>query len=269
MPRYKLTLEYDGGAFHGWQSQKNEKNVQDTLRDALQILLSEEIHVEGASRTDSGVHARGQVAAFDSGEERDLRRMLAGLNGILPKALRVRAVEAVPDVFDPRRDCMGKTYRYTWFDGPVHPPFWQAYSAFAKGRLDDAAMAAAAAHLVGEHDFSSFRAAGCTGKTPVRRVLGCTIRRKGERVTLEIHGTAFLQKMVRNIAGTLQDVGLGKRSPDSIVGLLAAKDRTLAGNTAPAQGLVLWQVDYGAIPRPGRVVLPRREAPAEDENDDE
>lgn len=254
MPRYKLVLEYDGGAFHGWQSQKNEKSVQDTLRDALQILLSEEIMVSGASRTDSGVHARGQVASFVSGEERDTRRMLAGLNGILPRSLRVRVAELAPDVFDPRRDCLGKTYRYTWFDGPVHPPFWQAYSAFAKGPLDDAAMAKAAAHLVGEHDFSSFRAAGCTGKTPVRRITQCEIRRKGERVTLEIHGTAFLQKMVRNIAGTLQDVGLGKRTADSIVTLLAAKDRTLAGNTAPAAGLVLWQIDYGAIPRPGRLV---------------
>jgi tRNA pseudouridine38-40 synthase len=267
MPRYKLVLEYDGGAFHGWQSQKHEKNVQDTLRDALQILLSEEIQVSGASRTDSGVHARCQVASFVSGEERDTRRMLAGLNGILPRSLRVRAAEQVPDVFDPRRDCMGKTYRYTWFDGPVHPPFWQAYSAFAKGRLDDAAMAAAAAHLVGEHDFSSFRAAGCTGKTPVRRITKCEIRRKGERVTMEIHGTAFLQKMVRNIAGTLQDVGLGKRTADSVVELLGAKDRTLAGNTAPAAGLVLWQVDYGQIPRPGRKVGPP--PPVQDEFEDD
>jgi tRNA pseudouridine38-40 synthase len=252
MPRFKLTLEYDGTAFHGWQSQKNALSVQDTLAAKLRVLFKTDIKVVGAGRTDAGVHARGQVAAFSAQTDKDCTRILTGLNGLLPRDVRVRACEIVPEVFDPRRDSIGKKYRYTWFDGPAHSPFWRRWSWFAKQPLDDKAMDRAARLLEGEHDFTSFRAAACAAKTPVRRLLSCRVTRKGERVTLEVHGTAFLQQMVRNIAGTLYDVGIGKRTPESVGELLKARDRKLAGKTAPPEGLVLWEVYYGAIPRPGR-----------------
>ena len=252
--RIKLVLEYDGTAYHGWQSQKNASAVQDLLRDRLKVLLKEDVSVAGAGRTDAGVHARGQVAAFSTASARPCDRMLAGLNGLLPRDVRVRSCEEAPEAFDPRRDPLSKTYRYTWLDGAAHPPFWRRYSWHARQRLDDAAMAEAAAHLVGEHDFTSFRAAGCSAKTPVRRILKAAVARKGERVTLEIQGTAFLHQMVRIIAGTLHDVGCGRRAAASVALLLQARDRKLAGKTAPAEGLVLWNVEYGAIPRPGRRV---------------
>lgn len=252
MPRFKLILEYDGSAYHGWQSQKNASNIQDTLNAKLKILLKEDAKVMGAGRTDAGVHAKGQVAAFTSATDKPCERILAGLNGLLPRDIRVRSVEVVPEVFDPRRDSMGKTYKYTWFDGPAHSPFERLYSWHAKQKLDDKAMAAAAKLLEGEHDFTSFRAAACEAKTPVRRIHKCAVTRDGERVTLEIHGTAFLHQMVRIIAGTLFDVGTGKRTAASVGVLLKAKDRKLAGKTAPPEGLVMWQVDYGEIPRPGR-----------------
>jgi tRNA pseudouridine38-40 synthase len=250
--RFKLIIEYDGTAYHGWQSQKNAANVQDTLNAKLKILLKEDAKVMGAGRTDAGVHARGQVAAFSSATDKPIERILAGLNGLLPRDIRVRSVETVPEVFDPRRDSMGKTYRYTWFDGPALSPFWRLYAWHAKQPLDDKAMAAAAKHLLGEHDFSSFRAAACEAKTPVRTIHQCEITRDEDRITLEIHGTAFLHQMVRIIAGTLFDVGIGKRTAASLGALLKAKDRKLAGKTAPPEGLMLWRVDYGEIPRPGR-----------------
>ena len=267
MRRIKLVLEYDGTSYHGWQSQKNAAAVQDVLAAKLKVLLREPTQVYGAGRTDAGVHARGQVAAFSTESDKSCEKILSGLNGLLPRDIRVRSCEEAPLVFDPRRDPLSKTYRYTWFDGAAHSPFWRHYSWWAKQPLDDQAMAAAAKTLEGEHDFSSFRAAGCTAKTPVRRILKCQVRRKGERITLEIQGTAFLHQMVRIIAGTLFDVGTGKRSADSLGPLLAARDRKLAGKTAPPEGLVLWTVEYGAIPRPGRKIKGFSEREAPDDGD--
>lgn len=254
--RLKLVLEYEGTAFHGWQSQKNASAVQDIVSGKLKVLLREDPKLEGAGRTDAGVHARGQVAAFSTASDKPCEKILLGLNGMLPRDVRVRSCEEVSAVFDPRRDPLSKTYRYVWWDAPSHAPFWRRYSWHARQRLDIAAMSRAAAHLVGEHDFSSFRAAGCTAKTPVRRVLKAVVARKEERVTLEIQGTAFLHQMVRIIAGTLYDVGTGTRTDDSMKWLLQVRDRKKAGKTAPPEGLILWNVEYGTIPRPGRGVKP-------------
>jgi tRNA pseudouridine38-40 synthase len=252
--RIKLVLEYDGTAYHGWQSQKNASALQDLVTDKLKVLLKEDVKLAGAGRTDAGVHARGQVAAFSTDSDKACEKIMAGLNGLLPRDVRARSCEEAPEAFDPRRDPLSKTYRYVWWDAPSHSPFWRRYSWHARARLDEAAMDRAAAHLVGEHDFSSFRAAGCTAKTTVRRILKAGVVRKGERVTFEIRGTAFLHQMVRIIAGTLHDVGAGTRSPDSLAVLLAAHDRKQAGKTAPPEGLILWNIEYGAIPRPGRVL---------------
>jgi tRNA pseudouridine38-40 synthase len=260
--RIKLVLEYDGTAFHGWQSQKNASALQDLLAAKLKVLLKEDVKLAGAGRTDAGVHARGQVAAFSTDSDKALEKILAGLNGLLPRDVRVRSCEEAPEAFDPRRDPLSKTYRYVWWDAPAHSPFWRRYSWHTRQRLDERAMSVAAAHLVGEHDFSSFRAAGCTAKTPVRRIMKAAVTRKGERVTFEIQGTAFLRQMVRILAGTLYDVGIGLRPPDSFPALLASRDRKQASKTAPPEGLILWNVEYGAIPRPGRALRTGGHSPA-------
>src|SRR5580692_8650527 len=164
MRRLKVILEYDGTAFHGWQKQKNSVGLQNVLEEKLAILLREPAVVSGASRTDAGVHALGQVIAFNVEGDKPMETILRGMNGLLPQSIRARSIEEVPVVFDPRRDAQHKIYRYTWFNHPVASPFWRRHSWHAHAPLDIAAMNQAAGSLVGEHDFSSFRAAGCTAK---------------------------------------------------------------------------------------------------------
>ena len=255
MRRIKLILEYDGTAFHGWQSQKNALAVQDVVAEKLTVLLRHPVKVEGAGRTDAGVHARGQVAAFDTESAKECFAVLKGLNGLLPQTIRCRECEEAPEIFDPRRDALSKIYRYTYWDHPAASTFWRRWSWHAHQPLNEAAMNKVAATLVGEHDFSAFRASGCTAKTPVRTILEAGVRRKGARVTFEIKGHALLHQMVRILAGTLHDLGTGKLDAKGFARILAAKDRKQAGKTAPAEGLVLWQVEYGAIPRPGRKII--------------
>jgi tRNA pseudouridine38-40 synthase len=226
--------------------------VQNVLEEKLAVLLRHPVTVEGAGRTDSGVHARGQVICFDSETQKFPEELLKGLNGLLPQTIRAKEAEVVPLIFDPRRDAAHKTYRYTWYNHPYSSPFWRRYTWHAYAPLDVEAMQKAAAVLVGEHDFSSFRAAGCTAKTPIRTILACEVLRDKERVQLRITGHAFLHQMVRIIAGCLYDIGMGKRPWDDIKRILAGKNRKLAGKTAPAEGLTLWEVVYGSIPRPGR-----------------
>lgn len=253
--RIKLTLEYDGTAFHGWQKQSNSVALQNIIEEKLAVLLRTPTKVEGASRTDTGVHARGQVVAFNMEGDKPLERIRSGMNGLLPQAVRVREIEEMPAVFDPRRDTQSKTYRYTWYNHPAFSPFWRRYSWHAPEPLDLKAMNEAAGYLVGEHDFSAFRASGCSAKTPVRRILACSVIKQKERVQLRITGQAFLHQMVRIIAGTLFDIGQGKLKALEIKDILASKNRKKAGKTAPAEGLILWEVAYGEIPRPGRKVL--------------
>ena len=137
MPRYKVILEYDGTAFHGWQKQKNAVGIQNLLEEKVAVLFREALRVEGASRTDAGVHARGQVIAFSAAQPKEPSLILRGLNGLLPQAIRAREVEEVPGIFDPRRDAMSKEYRYTWWAHPAHSPFWRRYSWHAREGLDE------------------------------------------------------------------------------------------------------------------------------------
>jgi tRNA pseudouridine38-40 synthase len=258
MRRLKVILEYDGTAFHGWQKQKNSVGLQNVLEEKLKILLKQPTLVEGASRTDTGVHALGQVIAFNVEGDKAAESILRGMNGLLPQTIRAREISEVPLVFDPRRDTQHKSYRYTWFNHPVASPFWRRYSWHSHEPLDIAAMNQAAGMLVGEHDFSSFRAAGCTAKTPIRTILECKVVKDKERVQLRITGQAFLHQMVRIIAGTLFDIGTGKRNPGEMKAILAGKSRKLTGKTAPAEGLILWEIKYAEIPRAGRKVLTPR-----------
>jgi tRNA pseudouridine38-40 synthase len=244
----KLTLEYDGAPFVGWQVQPNGPSVQGAVQDAVEKLCGAKVRVTGAGRTDAGVHARGQVASLDPPRQLPLSAWTAGLNGHLPAEIACVRAEEAPPGFDARRWARGKRYVYTLIRSPVRSPLWRGRAWEIHRPLDVAAMEAALAHLRGVHDFSALRAADCPARTTVREVRELCLRvealREGEMIELRIEATAFLKHMVRNLVGTLVEVGHGKRSPESVHDLLESRDRTRAGPTAPPHGLVLDQVFY-------------------------
>ncbi len=246
MPVVALVLEYDGTRYVGWQVQPNGPSVQAEVERALATLHHAPRRVTAAGRTDAGVHARGQVASFPEAAPLPLRAYVQGMNALLPPDIAVRAARIEPDGFDARRSARGKRYRYAIENGPVRSPLGrlQAWQPFQ--RLDAAAMRAAAVHLVGRHDFAAFQASDCACAHAVREVRRLdVIGEGGGRIEVVIEATAFVKHMVRNIVGTLAEVGLGKRPPASMVALLESRDRTRAGPTAPPQGLTLEEVFYG------------------------
>ncbi len=244
----KLTLEYDGAPFVGWQVQPNGPSVQGAVEAALDKLCGAPARVTGAGRTDAGVHARGQVASLDPPRDLPLSAWTAGLNAHLPPEVACVRAEEAPPGFDARRWARGKRYVYTLVRSPVRSPLWRGRAWELRRPLDVAAMTAALPHLRGSHDFSALRAADCPATTTVREVRELSIRaellREGELLEVRIEATAFLKHMVRNLVGTLVEVGHGKRSPDSLVELLDSRDRTRAGPTAPPHGLLLDEVFY-------------------------
>jgi tRNA pseudouridine38-40 synthase len=239
----KLVVEYDGTHLSGWQRQDNAPTVQQHLEEALAQLLQHEVAVGGASRTDAGVSARGQVASFRTERPIALHGVRRGLNSLLPDAIAIRDAAEVADDWHPRFSATGKHYRYTILAradrSPLTPRAWHHPPA-----LDLAAMREASRALIGEHDFSAFRAAGCTAKTTLRRVDDIAITGDGELVIVDVRGNAFLRQMVRIIIGTLVDVATGRFLPAQVAEILASKDRTCAGLTAPAHGLELVEVLY-------------------------
>ncbi|HYV47905.1 MAG TPA: tRNA pseudouridine(38-40) synthase TruA [Myxococcaceae bacterium] len=255
MPRVKLVLEYDGTEFVGWQVQPNGRSVQAAVEGALAELLGEPVKVAAAGRTDSGVHALGQVAAFSTARVLPMKAYAVGLNGHLPADVAVVAAEEVPEAFDPRRWSLGKRYRYRISNRGGRSPLrrrthWELFAP-----LDVEAMREGARALLGRHDFSAFRAADCEAPHAVREVREVSIAGEaGGEVALEVEGTAFLKHMVRNIAGTLVEVGKGKRPAGWVAEVLASRDRTRAGQTAPAHGLCLVEVRMGGGPRAGAEV---------------
>ena len=246
MPNYRLGIEYDGAAFKGWQIQGGgEPTVQGALVEALGRVTGERVAVTGSGRTDAGVHAEGQVASFWLESDWDPFRLQRALNGVLPRSASVHGVEIVPKGFDARRSAVGKRYRYRIWNGPDPSPLRAARQLHVPKRLDVVSMQAAAARLVGERDFASFQAAGSDVVTTVRLLSRLdVVGNPGGEIEIVAEGSGFLRHMVRNLAGTLIEVGHGKRSPGSMAALLAALSRSQAGPTAPAQGLTLEQVDY-------------------------
>jgi tRNA pseudouridine38-40 synthase len=240
----KLTLEYDGAAFVGWQAQAEGRSVQGVLEGAIARLCKEPVHVTGAGRTDSGVHARGQVASLQVAQRLPLRAWTVGLNALLPKDLSCVQAEEAPQGFDARRWARGKRYVYSILQTQVRLPLERGRAWEIRRPLAVGPMQAAAKALLGTHDFSSFRAADCPANHPVRELRRLEVSSEGPRVRLVVEATAFLKHMVRNLAGTLVEVGHGRRAPDSLGALLAARDRKLAGPTAPPHGLVLEEVFY-------------------------
>jgi tRNA pseudouridine38-40 synthase len=244
MRHIRLVVEYDGTGLHGWQRQANAATVQQHLEDALAQLLSHPTSVGGASRTDAGVHARGQVASFRTERPIPLHGIRRGLNGLLPAQIGVREAAEVSDEFHARFSAIGKHYRYTILARADRSPRWRDRAWHHREPLALDAMREAAAVLIGEHDFAAFRASGCSAKTTVRRVESIEITTERERVLVDIRGNAFLRNMVRIIVGTLTEVGTGYRPAAQVAEILALRDRTRSGITAPAHGLELIAVDY-------------------------
>ena len=240
----KLTVAYDGTRFCGWQRQDNGPTIQAALEDAFQPLLGVTPTVHGAGRTDAGVHALGQVASVEAGTPHPAAAILRALNIRLDPDIRVLAVEEVPEGFHARFDAIGKTYRYRLWTAVVLSPFAHRYVWHVPHRLDVVAMQAAAHELLGRHDFSAFQSAGSEVANAVRTLNRIDLRKEDNELVVDMHGDGFLRHMVRAIVGTLVEVGAGRRGPDSMASLLASRDRGLAGDTAPAQGLTLVSVDY-------------------------
>ena len=234
----------------GWQRQLNGRSVQTVVEAALAELLGVWVTTTAAGRTDSGVHALGQVVAFDAPRSLPAQAYLRGLTGLLPPDVAVVAAAEAPEGFDPRRWANGKRYRYSLTRRPSRSPLLRRTHWELFGPLDVGAMREGARALVGAHDFSSFRAADCEAPHARRTLRVLEITAGEETLHLELEGTAFLKHMVRNIVGSLVEVGRGKHPPSWIAEVLAARDRTLAGPTAPAHGLTLVEVTYGEGPRP-------------------
>ena len=240
----KLTVEYDGTRYHGWQIQPNGETIQAVLERALAVFYAAPVRVTGSGRTDAGVHALGQVANFHIDKQFDRHRLLRGLNALTPPDITIKDAEAVADSFDARRDGRARIYEYHILNRATPSPFHLNRAWHLPEPLELEAMRAAIPCLLGEHDFSSFRAAGCEADHPVRKVYASFFERRGDLLVYSIEATAFLRHMVRNIVGTLVQVGWGTRAPESVALLLAARDRSQAGSTAPPHGLFLMQVKY-------------------------
>ena len=242
--RIKLIIEYDGTAYCGWQRQDNGVAVQQVLEEALTALTGRKVTVRGAGRTDSGVHARGQTVHFDTDATIPPQRYVLALNPLLPPDIRVRSAQEAPADFDARYSAIGKKYEYRIYNGPYLPPLMRLDHCFIPAPLDDRAMARAAAAFAGVHDFAAFAAADHRKGSTVREVFSCEVTRRGREILISVSGRSFLYNMVRIMAGTLIEVGLGKIPADAVPGIIASKDRKQAGRTAPAHGLTLAEVYY-------------------------
>jgi tRNA pseudouridine38-40 synthase len=244
--RLALGLEYDGGPHCGWQSQPCGCGIQDKVQASLSSIACETIVVVAAGRTDAGVHACGQVAHFDTRAARPPSAWVRGVNTSLPESVRVLWAQAVPNDFHARFEARSRTYRYWLYNHPVRPALLGGKVGWHHRPLDAHDMDAAAQALVGEHDFSSFRAAECQAPSPVKTLYSASVRRSADYVVFDFTATAFLHHMVRNMVGCLVCVGAGKVDARWLVGVLAARDRTLAAPTFAAAGLYLMNVRYDA-----------------------
>ena len=240
-----MTVRYDGTAYHGWQIQPGLATVQGTLADTLAMILGERSAVDGAGRTDAGVHAQGQVAAFSTQRDIAPGRIQAALNSRLPDDIAVADMRAVPPEFDPTRDAVGKHYRYRIWRSEAKPVFAGRYVWHWWRPLDLDAMREAARRLVGYHDFKSFESRGNMRATTDRTIFRLDVAEADPpEVHVDVEGDGFLYRMVRNLVGTLTEVGRGHRLPEWVDEVLAARDRTAGGPCAPPHGLCLMSVRY-------------------------
>ena len=241
---YKLTVAYDGTRFFGWERQPDVDTIQGKLESVLTELTGEAVEVTGAGRTDAGVHARAMTANAVLDTDKSPEEIRDYMNRYLPDAIAVREVKPCSERFHARYNALGKTYRYTCFDGPVKPVFDRRYVTVLDYVPDVERMRRAAELLQGEHDFASFCGNPRMKKSTVRTVDTILIEERRDRVIFTFHGNGFLQNMVRILVGTLLEVGRGYWEPEYVQTILEAKDRRLAGPTAPPEGLCLMKVDY-------------------------
>ena len=252
--RLKLTIAYRGTAYHGWQQQGDADDdslptVQQVLRNALVQVVRHPVVVTGSSRTDAGVHAKGQVAHVDTDQSQiPLEGLRRAVNSRLPADVLVRSIEAVSDGFHAIGSTVSKRYQYLIWCAEDRPVFGADLMWHRWQPLDASSMCEAASRLVGTHDFTTFARPGHGRATTVRTVHACTVSRRGPRIVIGVEGSGFLWNMVRIIAGTLADVGRGRFAPEDVPAMLAARDRTMAGGTAPAHGLYLQWVRFAAAP---------------------
>jgi tRNA pseudouridine38-40 synthase len=245
MRTIKLTIEYDGTHYQGWQVQPKGRTVQGVIEEKLALLTREKIHLIGSGRTDAGAHAFGQVAHFKTQSKMDTLSIQKALNSLLPPDIVIQKVEEVEEGFHARKKSRGKVYEYRILNRPLRSAFHRGYAWHLPQKLDFEEMKEASRWLIGEHDFSSFRSVGSPTRTAVRKVIRAEWRRSREGlIRFEIEANGFLKQMVRAIVGTLVEVGKGRIDSEEFRRILNSKDRKKAGPTAPAQGLFLKEVKY-------------------------
>lgn len=242
MRNIKLILEYEGTEYHGWQVQPGQLTVQQVLEERLARILQENVSLIGAGRTDAGVHAYQQVANFRCASRLPLQSLQKGVNSLLPGDIAVTGSAEVSPEFNARYWARSKVYAYRILNRSAPSAFWRRWSWLQYRPLSLEAMEKALPCLLGTHDFSAFRASGCTARTVVRTVLRADLTRRGDMVEIRLEANAFLRYMVRNVVGTLVEIGLGRRAPEEMAQILAGRDRRRAGATAPARGLTLERV---------------------------
>ena len=240
----KLTLEYDGTRYHGWQVQASGETIQAVLERAVSSFVGRPTRVIGSGRTDAGVHALGQVVNFLSDTDLEPHRLQRALNALTPNDITIKTVEIVADSFHARRDGRSRIYEYRILNRPSPSPFFLKFAWHVHAPLNLAMMREAITCLEGEHDFSAFRAAGCDALHAIRTIYRASLNPRDELIVFTVEATAFLRHMVRNLIGTLVEVGRRQRTAQSFAELLQSRDRTQAGPTAPPQGLFLVQVNY-------------------------
>ncbi len=240
----KLLISYDGGNYHGFQRQNNSLAVQNVLEKKLEVLFGDTIEMAASGRTDAGVHAYGQVVNFFTDGTIPIERVVRAANSLLPNDIVVKAAEEADFEFSARHSAISKTYIYRIQQGEIADPFLRNYTWYIRSQLNLAAIQEALAYIVGEHDFSAFQAAGSVPMLPVRTIYEANCEQNGSIIEFSFFGNGFLYHMVRNIVGTLVNVGIGKTTPIRVKEIMDGKDRKKAGATAPAQGLYLKQVNY-------------------------
>ena len=242
---FKLIIEYDGSRYHGWQRQKNDLSIQGEIEKALKTMTQKSVTVIGSGRTDAGVHAEGQVANFKCDTQLKPEALMNGLNSLLAEDVKIKICEQVDASFHARYDAKSKIYHYKILNRPRPAAIGRQYLWFVRKALNREAMQAAIAHIIGRHDFKAFEGSGSPRQSSTRQVHSADLgAHEGGLLIFHIEADGFLRYMVRNIVGTLVDVGLEKRSPQDFKRILDCKDRSQASATAPAQGLILMEVKY-------------------------
>jgi tRNA pseudouridine38-40 synthase len=244
MPTVKLVLEYDGTSYAGWQRQPDQLTIQEAIERAIRQVSQATVSIIGAGRTDSGVHARGQVASFRTELDWPASSWMRALNAVLPKDIAVLSSTLMDDRFHAQHDAQGKLYTYRILHRPARPAIDRAFAWHIYKSLNDVAMQQAAATLIGSQDFSSFEGSLTDNNNPICHLQRLEVIRCDDQIFIEAYADRFLKHMVRAIVGTIVEVGLNKRSPSSLTEVLRARDRSAAGQTAPPHGLCLMRVDY-------------------------